>query len=122
MNTCGCLNSDDVLELAAGAMTYRQLNYWTSHLRIIPAHRHSGKPARRADDRHPLADGGSGMQIGWDPQDAERAVWIARLVAATGMAPKPAAALRDADITIDTPEGRFQLQIRPLPDAHREAA
>lgn len=113
MSVCGCLTKNEVLALAPGALTYRQLNYWTAHLGLIPAHRHTRKDNRQAIDRRALDDGGSGVLMGWDRPDAERAAWIAQVVAATGMAPQHAAALHDGTLVISTSRGRFELAARP---------
>ena len=112
MSVCGCLVKDEVLALAPGAMTYRQLNYWTSTLRIVPAHRHTRREHRQTADRRPLDDGASGVVMGWDRPDAERAAWIAQVVAATGIAPQHAAALHDGTLVIATSRGPYQLAAR----------
>jgi hypothetical protein len=77
------VSHEAVLELAAGALTYRQLHYWTQQ-GLVPAHRHhNGTGAHLTGTEH-----GSGTTYGWEPDAAARIATAAQLVRATGMRPE----------------------------------
>jgi hypothetical protein len=79
------VSHEAVLELAAGALTYRQLHYWTQQ-GLVPAHRHhNGTGAHLTGTEH-----GSGTTYGWEPDAAARIATAAQLVRATGMRPEAA--------------------------------
>jgi hypothetical protein len=121
---CGCLGHTEVIELGGGALSYRQLNYWTAN-GVVRAHSHSqvkapgtcvartGAAARTLGNRMPYMPG-QGRPCGWDRADAVRAVWIAQIVMATSMLPAYAAKLYDGEgLRVGTATGTVIIAISP---------
>jgi hypothetical protein len=121
---CGCLSAPEVLTLAGGALTYRQLDYWCRR-GIIRAHRHR-QTGRQRTLGNATTDTGSGIGRGFDKAAADKAARIAQAsVAFRAVLDVPdepiagdlLAALLDGPVTVDNPHGpgRFVLTLQEQP-------
>lgn len=95
------MSSEAVVDLAQGALTYRQLQYWTQHGLVQARRHHNSTGAHITGSGH-----GSGTSYGWDLLEACRIRAAAFLIRATGMRPEAALELaRRGRLAIPAGEG-----------------